>query len=277
VSLPADFLFSQSALQYYVDCPRRFEWPALETRQAREQEEQARQGRDFHHLLHQQAMGVPVEALEATIDDETTLRWWRSCLGWQEHHLPATRHAELVLSTPLAGRRLMARYDLVARMEDGGLLIVDWKTGRMPRAALLAGRMQTIVYPYVLASAGGWLSAGRLDNTKTISPEMIRPDEMIRPEMIRMIYWFAEEGRTIEFGYDEERRRQAEERLATIIGEIGARSEFAPTTDERACRFCRYRSFCERGVEAGDLSELNEAEADESITLDLDELEEIAF
>ena len=71
MNLPDDFVFSQSALQDYVDCPRRFElrylldvrWPALETEPALQHEIGMMKGQEFHHLLHQHALGVPAEAL----------------------------------------------------------------------------------------------------------------------------------------------------------------------------------------------------------------------
>ena len=269
MNLSDDFTFSQSALQDYVDCPRRFElrylrelhWPALETRQAREHEANMLRGQEFHHLLHQHAMGVPAPAIEATIEDETLRGWWRNYLRWQEAHLPARRHAELTLTIPIAETLLTAKYDVVARMPDESFLIIDWKTGRPQSRATLADRLQTIVYPYVLSLAGDWLNDGR----------------PIPPERIRMLYWFAAEEQTVEFQYSVEKQRLDEARLTSMIGEIVNRFEFPLTSDERACRFCNYRSLCERGVEAGDLREWEEDGPDAPVSLNLDEIEEISF
>lgn len=272
MSLPDDFVFSQSALQDYVDCPRRFElrylrevrWPALETEPALEHESSLLKGQQFHHLLHQHALGVPAETLEATIADDDLRQWWNRYVRWQADHLHDARHPELTLTVPIGEMLLMAKYDVVARMPDASFLIIDWKTGKRPkRPARLAERMQTLVYPYVLSRAGDWLNDG----------------QPIPPERIKMVYWFAETGETIEFQSSEEKLRNDEARLVSLVEEIAARFEYPLTTDEQRCSFCAYRSLCERGERAGDLNELEEDEDELAgeLTLDLDQIEEIAF
>jgi hypothetical protein len=50
------------------------------------------------------------------------------------------------------------------------------------------------------------------------------------------------------------------------------------TLTEPACRFCSYRSLCERGVEAGNFGDFEIYEDQFSpLSLNLDEVEEIAF
>lgn len=270
MKLSEDFVFSQSALQDYEDCRRRFElrylleveWPALETTPALQFEESLQKGQEFHHLVHQHALGVPAEALEATITDEELRAWWNRYLKWQAGHLPAERYPELTLTTPLAETLLMAKYDVVAKLYDGTFLIVDWKTGRPQKRALLEKRMQTLVYPYVLASAGNWLN----------------DDQPIPPDRIRLVYWFAENGEAVEFTFNAGKLQRDEQRLTSLLNDIASSFEFPKTTDERRCRFCAYRSLCERGVLAGDLNELSdEGELTENLSLDLDEIEEISF
>lgn len=268
--LPDDFIFSQSALQDYEDCPRRFElrylreveWPALETSPALEHEAAMLRGQDFHHLLHQHALGVPAEALAATISDAEVRTWWENYLSWQSEHLPAERHPEMMLTAPIAGSVLMAKYDIVARMPDSTFLIIDWKTGRPPSKAKLASRMQTIVYPYVLSRAGAWLNGG----------------VPLSAEMIRMSYWYATTGETIDFSLTREQLDSHEERLESMINEISKRFEFPKTEELWRCRFCSYRSLCERGIEAGDMNELDdEANGADELIVDLDLIEEISF
>lgn len=276
-------LLSQSSLQAYVDCPRRFElrhlrgldWPALETEQALEFESAMQRGEDFHHLLHQHALGIPESALAATIEDGLIRQWWESYLTWQAAHLPAGRHAELTLSTPLGMTPqggssegpepflLTAKFDLLTRLDDGTLLIVDWKTGRPPRRMVLARRLQTIVYRYVLARAGDWLNDGR----------------PVEPERIRMLYWFAGDGSTIEFDYDRRQMERDEERLLALVGEMFGGTVYPLTADERTCRFCSYRSLCEREVATPTLAEWEERPEDPggAVSFDLDDLEEVAF
>ncbi len=272
MNLPEDFVFSQSALQDYEECARRFElrylldvrWPALESEQALEYEASTRKGQEFHHLTHQHSLGVPAAAIEATISDEQLRAWWNNYLRWQAEHLPESRYSELTLTAPLAETLLMAKYDIVARlsgdMPDDSFVIVDWKTGKRQKREMLARRMQTVVYPYVLAHAGDWLNNG----------------QPIPPYRIRLIYWFAEDGSTIEFQSSAEKLQADETLLASRINEVKTSFDFPKTDDERRCRFCVYRSLCERGVLAGDLNELDD-ELTSSISLDLDEIEEISF
>jgi CRISPR/Cas system-associated exonuclease Cas4 (RecB family) len=265
-----DFVFSQSALQDYADCPRRFElryiqevkWPALQTQSVLDHEAIIEQGQTFHHLLHQHELGIPPQVIEATIRDGGMRLWWTSYLSWQAAHLPSERYPEITLTAALDGKLLMAKYDLIARRADGEFVIVDWKTGKSKRPAYLTSRMQTLVYPFVLASAGDWLNDG--------AP--------IPPERIKMTYWFAEDGRAVEIPLSIEKSKTVE-RLSSLLKEIVMRQEFPQTAEERHCRFCVYRSLCERGEIAGRLDELNE-DIDElggSLSLDFDSLEEIAF
>ena len=277
-----EFIFSQSALQDYVDCPRRFElrylrevkWPALETQSVIAFEEAMERGQAFHHLLHQHALGVPTEVLAATIRDDETRLWWEGYIRWQAERLPIERHPEITLTASIGERPLMAKYDLIAKTPEGEFLIVDWKTGRSKPPAALAARMQTIVYPLVLARAGDWLNEG--------AP--------IPPDRIRMIYWFAEDARSVEFALSAEKLAADEGRLTKLFDELFAWLPDGPPTDnrqpfsfpmtevERRCGFCVYRSLCDRGEAASGLDALTEEdELPAPVELDLDALEEIAF
>ena len=89
MSLPHNFQFSQSSLQDYVDCPRRFQlrylqrrvWPALDSEPALESEQFMQRGAQFHHLAHQFFLGIPADKLARQIEkDETLSRWcWILC------------------------------------------------------------------------------------------------------------------------------------------------------------------------------------------------------
>jgi CRISPR/Cas system-associated exonuclease Cas4 (RecB family) len=270
MNLPPDFVFSQSALQDYEDCPRRFElryikdlrWPALKTENALEFEASSIQGQEFHHLIHQHSLGVSAEAIEATITDPTMRKWWNNYVRWQAENLPKVRHSELKLTTPLSEHRVMAKYDLVAPQSDESLVIVDWKTGRPKKREWLARRLQTIVYPYVLWRAGDWLNGA----------------EPISAEKIRLIYWFAEDSSTIEFQLNSELLQADEQRLMATISEVNSRFEFPKTENEKQCQFCVYRSLCERGIVAGKIEDLEEDDdVSVGINLHLDEVDEISF
>ena len=274
-ALPSDFQFSQSALQDFADCPARFylryvrqlRYPAPETEPLREFERQAERGTRFHRLVHQSSLGIPPETLAAGLADETLGRWWAN---FRAHaplpNLPPQRHWEITLSAPLAGRRLVARFDLLALAPDR-TVIVDWKTApRRPDRAALQRRLQTVVYPYLLARAGAHLNGGN----------------PIQPGAITMIYWFAEFPQQPEsFAYSAAQFKRDSAQLAALAADILARpdeSAFTLTDDLERCRFCSYRSLHERGTQAGDFHDLDADDPDDlALHLDLDQIGEIEF
>ncbi len=273
MKLSADFAFTQGSLGDYADCPRRFElrylrrmrYPALEVRQALDYEARIRKGQRFHKLLQQHLLGVPADLLARSLADDDELRaWWEIALSKGLDGLPRERRAETTLESSLAGQRLLAKYDLLALEPGGEAVIIDWKTGaRLPLRKALANRMQTVVYRYVLASAGAQIYGGP-----------------IPPERIRMDYvYVAAGGARLSFPYSAAQMEADETRLTDMVGAIDAAAEFPLTEDERRCRFCNYRSYCDRG-EAGDFNDFDfdDAEEDEdALALDFDQIAEIEF
>ncbi len=276
MSLRPDFAFTQGSLQDYADCARRFElrfikrmrYPALETQAPLQFEQRMRQGARFHKLVQQHLLGVPAEALTASLtDDDELAGWWRNYLAWGLSGLPAQRFSEITLQTQLAGRRLVAKYDLLALAAGGSAIIVDWKTGtRVPSESYLRGRMQTIVYRYVLAQAGAHLYAG----------------ESIPPERICMHYVYVAQGaERLSLDYSAAQMGEDEALLSQMIEAIDRAVAFPLTDDERRCRFCSYRSLCDRGgagrLEDFDLDEYEDEIEEEALMLDFDQIAEIEF
>ena len=272
--LSSDFTFTQSNLQDYLACPRRFElryidgqkWPAVDTEPVRERERHMQQGADFHHMVHQHVIGVPESALTASAKIDPLRRWWAAYLKNGPAGLPAQRHAEITLSVPLTGYRLLAKYDLIAVEAGERLIIIDWKTSlRVPTVAQMAVKMQTRIYPYVLVEA-----AFHLNGEKSIAPEQVT-----------MVYWFAEApDQPLHFDYSMAAHERNREDLTALIEEIAARDTFDLTADESRCRFCVYRSLCNRGVEAGDERDMVLEDGDvidDPLDFDLDQIAEIEF
>ncbi len=268
------FLLSQGKLQDYVDCPRRFElryllmqpWPAPITTEPDAFEMQMRRGADFHRLAHRHALGIAPERPAATIHDAELARWWRTFLTHPPARLPETlRRAEVVVTAPLAGFRLMAKFDLLAVEPGERFVIVDWKTSRKrPTRATLARRLQTRVYRTLAVEAGAEFNGGQ------------RP----APEQVEMVYWFAAHGGATErFPYDAEQYAADRDYLAGLIAQIAAhdRPGWPQTRDERRCRFCNYRSLCRQDVQPGPLGELETDAEPEEMDADLEQIAEIAY
>jgi CRISPR/Cas system-associated exonuclease Cas4 (RecB family) len=291
MTLPDQFQFSQGSLQDYVDCPRRFQlryvlqlaWPAQEVEPALENELHMRQGAAFHRLVHRYALGIPAEDLSRAIQEPDLRRWWHNYLERGPQELPETHYPEVLLSAPLGDYRLVARYDLVAVDAGQRVVILDWKTSRKrTKREVLAERLQTKVYPYLLVRAGVHLNG----------------DQTIAPEQVEMIYWFADyPEEPARFGYDTAQYEAEEAYLTSLVEEIAELAlslsnglgdeDFPLTVQERRCKFCPYRSLCQRGVRAGTLDEVldealdaiieDEADASGDFDIDFEQIAEIAY
>ncbi|MEM7344614.1 MAG: PD-(D/E)XK nuclease family protein [Chloroflexota bacterium] len=274
------FHFSQSSLQDFTTCARRFDlrylqqlqWPAVEAEPIQEAERLAKLGSDFHRMVHQHLVGIEAETIAASLDTaETELRrWWEHYLAYQpELGQAATLNPELTLSTPLRGYRLLARFDLLAIQPDGTFLIIDWKTSqRKPKRDKLAQRIQTRVYPYVLARAGAAFNQG----------------QPINPDQIQMMYWYPQAPDTPEiFDYNEALFKRDEQFLEGLVEQIKqavATKDFPLVEDRQACTYCVYRSFCDRGDKGGPIVEMEEEAVEaviDTLALDWDQIAEIQF
>lgn len=273
------FQFSQSSLQDFIDCRRRFQlrymlevaWPALQSEPAMENERSLQQGARFHHLVYQHLSGIPHQKLSHSLHDEDIRRWWENYLGYTEHisNEQNRLYPEITMTAPMGNYRLLAKYDLVVVKSSGKCSIIDWKTSRRrPRRTWLAERLQTRVYPYLLVLAGaGLISAPNL-----------------APEQVEMIYWFAEfPDQTERFVYDQAQYQADHEFLQDLLTELERRiqtGDFPLTQDERRCAYCVYRSLCERGTRAGTLEAWEagiEAQGDMEIELNFEQVAEIEF
>ena len=274
------FEFSQSSLQDYVDCQRRFQlrylqhvaWPAVQAEPARENERHILRGQRFHRLTQQYLIGVPEARLTRIAEadeDENLLRWWLNFLDCIPEELTSARHVEVTLAVPLERFRLLAKYDLVMNLPDGRVVIYDWKTTpRRPSRSSLLARMQTRVYPYLLAQAGSAINKGC----------------SLEPAQISMIYWFAEPGQAPELlSYSSQKCQDDEIFLLDLVHEIQnlGPGQFSMASSEKSCRFCVYRSLCNRGVSAssageGDAPEM-EMDEEDNLNFDLEQIGEISF
>lgn len=276
-------LFSPASLQDFVDCRRRYQlrylqrlaWPAIESEPVLENERLMQQGSRYHRLIQQYLVGIDPQRLAGMINEPDLQRWWQNFESAVASGLltrlkdPGQRcFPEITLSAPLASARLVAKCDLVLVSPDGKAVIYDWKTARKrPRRAGLAARLQSRIYPYLLARAGAYLNHSI----------------PFSPEQVEMIYWFADFPDQPEiFAYRPEQYQADEGFLEGLVAEILALPEtgFPLTANQERCRFCVYRSLCGRGAEAGSLDEpemfLDQSETGE-LAFDFEQIGEVAF
>jgi len=246
--------FSQSSLQDYVDCPRRFqlrylqhmEWPAIAAEPSAEVESRLKEGLEFHRLVHQHLLGIPPGELENAADSPHVRAWWANYRAANLHLEGWSLRSELTLQSMIGAHRLVAKYDLIA-CQDGRAVIYDWKTwARRPTNEWLENRWQTRVYRALLVKGGAVLNGGR----------------PFPPEAVSMTYWFAEfPGEPASFSYDSLRLERDWSAIQGLIAEIVARESFPLTEDRRRCRFCVYRSYCDRGERAAEWQEPGDEES----------------
>jgi len=294
MSLPDGFQFSQKNLQDYLECQRRFQlryllhiaWPALEAQPAIENEAHLRMGAVFHYLIRQHQSGVPHELLSQTIQhycetgqNELSI-WWENYLNAINHedNIGALFQSdsptkpeifpEISFSVPLGDFRIVAKFDLLIINPLGTSTIIDWKTTRkLPSRGWLQERMQSRVYPFVFTKVGSSFHLG--------SP--------IEPEQVRMLYWFANYPTQPEqIPYSREQFIADESYFMHLHNQIIQKSDddFYLTHNEVSCRFCIYRSLCDRGVQAGiyDSAEQLEIDTDsDHLEINMQQIDEIGF
>lgn len=263
LDLPDDFSFSQSGLQTFIDCRRRFwlgivqrlPWPAVEAAPVQEHEYLARLGTVFHRLVQRAEIGLDPDLLAQQLGDPLDV-WFD---GYRQHRpsdLPTTRvEVEHTLTIPFQSvtfptsppYRLVAKYDLLAIEPGARAVIMDWKTNRVrPEPTALRDRLQSQVYPYVLVEASRFLPWGP-----------------IAPEQVEMRYWFATApDQPIILRYDAAQHAAIGQQLQRLLDEIlaGRTAEDFPKVPDtehnraRFCGFCTYRSRCDRGIVPNDVN-----------------------
>jgi CRISPR/Cas system-associated exonuclease Cas4 (RecB family) len=267
-AIPNPFTFSQSSLQDYVDCQRRFQlryieqlqWPAVETAPMLENERRQLEGQQFHRLAQQNLIGLPAEKLARLANSENLARWWSHWIDFRSLLDFGSLSPELTLSAPIGQHRLMAKYDLVT-IKDDRAIIYDWKTyHKRPKDEHIARRMQTKVYRALLVVAGAHLNGG----------------QPFAPEQVEMVYWYTDfPTEPARFVHNSQIQKRDWGELISLVSEISAKQSFPLTDDEKKCSFCSYRSYCERGVSAGESKE-NESELT-AAEINLEQIQEIEF
>lgn len=262
MQLPDNFTFTQQNLQDFVDCRFRFylryvkklNWPAVESEPLMLQEIRMELGQHFHLLVQRYFSGIDVPTLTASISSEELLSWWEAFIALELGESVGKKYAEKIVSIPLKGHRLLAKYDLLFETKEGSVTIYDWKTSaRRPSPQILQARLQSRVYPFVLRQS--------------------RRNQPVSE--IKMVYWFpAEPYRPFQFDYSETQFEDDEEYLSALIEEILTLPEMEAlkTDDEKRCLYCRFRSLCDRGITAGELEPGNEEDfTDNDFNIDFED------
>lgn len=245
----SNFSFSQSSLQDFVDCPRRFElrylkkvrWPGYIKDQPADIRRSVELGSQFHLFCQQVFSGVPENLIRQSIHDPALETWWDNLSVWRADWLTAGQFLpEITLHTHIAGQRVLAKYDLL-QLNGAACAIYDWKTtpARTPRLWLRA-KIQTALYPLLLCRAGHNLTHAHAAPT---------------PENVIMTYWFANHPADPELlPYSSIQYEEDLQYISRLIDRIidTHPGEFTMTENEKTCRYCTYCSLCERPATGAD-------------------------
>lgn len=233
-----DFTFSQSNLQTFTYCRRRFYlryvkkliWPAqLVSDQQYAQDRDA--GVRFHRLVHQHFLGFDQTLLRkvaAADPDPRLVGWLEAFFASRMSRLEDELFPEALYTTTLADHPLSAKVDLL-QIDAGSIKIFDWKTSRqLPKRSSLQKQAQSKVYPLVVSRV---FDEKNLLNLKMVYWEANFPEQVIE------INSFQSDWQKYEL--------EITDSIALILSL--KLEEFIATPDERKCSWCEYLSYCQRG------------------------------
>jgi CRISPR/Cas system-associated exonuclease Cas4 (RecB family) len=271
-----EFTFSQKSLQDYIDCPRRFElryiqntdWPAELSKPYQTFEEFISYGNNFHRYADQYFNGLDEKTISDIVEPEIH-QWWQRFLNFIHIQKFSALSSEILFKTSLHQFHLIAKFDLLALTEEGYLHIYDWKTTagtQKPKRRILKEKLQTQIYLFILANSELPFSGIK----------------KVDPNHILMSYWYPQFPNEIEtFIYSQNQFETDKKYIFNLIQEIqnNEAGDYQLTENITKCKYCIYRSFCERGIEAGNI--LKETEelyfSLDDLDIDFDQIKEIEY
>ena len=247
---------SQSHLTLLESCPRRYQhvfFDALSTPSTYEQHTKTQWGSQFHLLMQQQALDLPIQAVsQADAQMAASLNALAKAAPEVFDHLPATRspsafsQSEHRRTLAFNNYLLTVVYDLVvfSGQPDQGHTnghIFDWKTHQTPqKKTRLMTDWQTRLYQFVLCETTD-----------------------LAPEQISMTYWFVRldesepsamatstKPSSYQFDYDLAQHDQTRQDLLSLTDQLTEmrRIETFPKVDiaKGLCEHCPFAVRCDR-------------------------------
>jgi RecB family exonuclease len=280
--IPPTFSFSQSSLQAFEDCPRRFwlayieqlPWPAVEASPIQEHEELMRLGERFHRLVQRAEIGIDPDIVAAGLEPPLST-WFTAYLTYRPADLPEEFvEIERVLSIAIGAKGKGREAALVNERIGGGGRGEDIVTesGNLRIAQSPISNLQfhyrlAAKYDLIAAQQDGrvvivdWKTAKRRADPATLRQRwqsVVYPYVLVeasanlpwgpmRPEQVEMRYWFtAAPGQPVVFRYDSAQHAANHERLQQLLGEILAgetEADFPKVPDTELNRK-RFCSYC---------------------------------
>jgi hypothetical protein len=231
---------SQRHLKILETCPRQFEYiyfdrltlPISPTQQIKTQ-----LGSDFHLLMQQRELGLPIEPILARSPQLNT--WMQATIATApelfESNPQTYRDSEHVRTLTIDNYLLTVIYDLVI-LRPNQADIIDWKTYPLPKYKKdLDREWQTRLYLYLLAETSEYL-----------------------PKQIGFTYWFiqsAPQPKSVQICYTSKQHRQTQTDLLTLLNKLTIwlnadrdRQEPFPQVEISTglCQKCNFAARCGR-------------------------------
>jgi CRISPR/Cas system-associated exonuclease Cas4 (RecB family) len=236
---------TQSHLRQLEICPRRYQYGYLEQVPVPtdpEMLERQRWGTQFHLVMQQRELGLPVEAF---LKEDATLDAAVQGLLTAAPELFATqadrfRQSEHRRTLAFNGYALTAIYDLLLLEPNRGQ-IIDWKTyQRPPKQAQLAKEWQTRLYLYLLVETTD-LAPEQVSMTYWFVAPPSAEDQFGPPSSIAIAYTKAQHRRT------EADLRRLTDQLTSLLTPGGNLPQVDPALGY--CAQCPYAVRCQRWAE----------------------------
>ncbi len=196
---------SQRHLKILATCPRQFEHTYLDRLtlpMAPNQQVKTQLGSDFHLLMQQRELGLPIEPILA---DSPQLRGWLQAILTTAPELfrsdaKVWRESEHVRTLSIGNYLFTVIYDLLILNPDRAE-IIDWKTYPLPRYKKdLSSEWQTRLYLYLLVETSGYL-----------------------PKQMTFTYWFIQSSpqpKSVQISYTLKQHRETHQDLLTLLDKL---------------------------------------------------------
>ncbi len=231
---------SQRHLKILETCPRQFEYTycdRLTLPMSPAQQTRTQLGSDFHWLMHQRELGLPIEPILARSPQLNG--WMQAMLQTAPELFQADdrtwRESEHLRTLEIDNYLFTAIYDLVILAPDRAQ-IVDWKTYPLPRYKKdLDLEWQTRLYLYLLVETSDYL-----------------------PKQVTFTYWFIQstpQPKSVQIGYTLKQHRQTQADLQVLLDRLTGwleayrdRQEPFPqvAASTGVCQNCNFVSRCDR-------------------------------
>jgi PD-(D/E)XK nuclease superfamily len=222
---------SQRHLKILETCPRQFEYTYFERLTlpvSPAQQAKTQLGSDFHLLMHQGELGLPIAPILAR---SPQLNTWVQAMHQTAPTLFETdaqtwRESEHVRTLKIDNYLFTAIYDLVI-LQPEHADIIDWKTYPLPKYKKdLDLEWQTRLYLYLLAETTDY-----------------------SPKQIAFTYWFIQstpQPKSVKIGYTLKQHRQTKTDLLALLNQLTNWLDAYQFTGEPFPQVAASQGFCDR-------------------------------